>query len=131
MNLIRDLWIVNDAGVVLFSRVYDEKIDAQLFGSFLSAVNAFAEELDHGGLNSFSMEKKKITMFKEHNCLIIASSSPKYSKKEVSKELKAIANKFFETFPPKMIEKWDGDVRVFNEFEEQIKPHLDEFLLLL
>lgn len=131
MNVIRDLWIVNEAGVVLFDRVYDEKIDSQLFGSLLSVIHSFAEELKEGGLSSFSMKDKKFTMLKKFNCLFIASSAPKYSEKQVSRELEAIAEKFFQTYPPNMIEKWDGDVRVFEKFEEQIRNHLDEFLLLL
>lgn len=131
MNVIRDIWIVNEAGVVLFDRVNDEKVDSQLFGSLLSAINAFAEELDQGGLNSFSLRHKKFVIFKEDNCLFIASSAAKYSKRQVSRELKAVAEKFFQIFPLKMIENWDGDVRVFKKFEEQIKNHLDEFLLLL
>jgi hypothetical protein len=131
MNVIRDVWIVNEAGVVLFDRVDDVTVDTQLFGSLLSAINAFAEELGQGGLNSFSMRHKKFVILKEHNCLFIASTAAKYSEKQVSRELKAIAEKFFHTFPPKMIENWDSDVRVFKKFEKQIKNHLDEFLLLL
>jgi len=131
MNIIRDLWIVNEAGVVLFDRVSEEKVDAQLFGSLLSAINSFAEELDQGGLNNFTMKHTQFTIYKKHNCLFIASSASKYSQKQVSKELRAIAEKFFNTFPKKMIDNWDGDVRVFYKFEEQIKSHLDEFLLLL
>mgnify|MGYP006278959663 CR=1 FL=1 len=131
MNVIRDMWIVNEAGVVLFDRVHDMTVDSQLFGSLLSAIHAFAEELDQGGLNSFSLRHKKFVILKEYNCLFIASSAPKFREKQVSRELKAIADKFFRTFPPKMIENWDGDVRIFKKFEGQIKNHLDEFLLLL
>ncbi len=131
VKVIQDLWIVNEAGIVLFSRVYNEKVDAQLFGSLLSALNSFAEELDQGGLSNFVLGKKEFTILKMHTCLFIASSSKRYNQKLVSKELRTVAEKFFDMFPPEMVKNWDGNVKAFNKFEQEIKPELDEFLLLL
>ena len=48
LKILRDIWILTDSGIVLFHRTYDQDLDEQLFGSLLSALNSFAEEISKG-----------------------------------------------------------------------------------
>ncbi|MFX0186417.1 MAG: hypothetical protein ACFE8A_01645 [Candidatus Hodarchaeota archaeon] len=56
LKVVQDLWILLDSGIVLFSRVYNPKINQQLFGSLMTALNSFAGELAAGGLTSFELK---------------------------------------------------------------------------
>ncbi|KKL49455.1 hypothetical protein LCGC14_2315320, partial [marine sediment metagenome] len=38
-KLIQDIWIMADSGVVLFHRVFNKQIDAQLFGGLMTALS--------------------------------------------------------------------------------------------
>jgi len=58
-KVIQDIWIISDAGTVLFHRVFDKKVDEQLFGALMSALNSFAEQISTSGLSSFELEDKK------------------------------------------------------------------------
>ena len=41
-KLLRDIWILTTTGVTLFNRVISEKINPQIFGGIMSALNIIA-----------------------------------------------------------------------------------------
>lgn len=122
-KIIQDVWILNDSGVVLFSRVFDEKVDEQLFGSFMTALNSFAGEISEGGLTSFELKDKKFTIRKENRFLFVVNSDKNEKTKKVEKELNQIVNKFFDKYSG-ILENWDNDISVFKDFEEDIDDSL-------
>ena len=125
MKILQDIWILSEAGIVLFHRIYDENIDDQLFGSLLSALNSFAEEVVKDGLSNFELQNKRFTFLKKNNLIFIANSSKKIKEKKVMEELEDIVEKFFELYPPQLLETWDNDVSIFKNFESQIKDSLE------
>lgn len=125
-KVLQDIWILSEAGVVIFKRVFDEKLDAQLFGALMSALNSFAEELSKGGLSNFDLSDKRFTILKKHNFLFVANSSKKVKQKKVEQELKVIVDKFFKTYSKDVLESWEGDISIFEEFEIQIESSLEE-----
>ena len=68
-KIIQDIWILDDAGIVLFHRVFDENVDVNLFGGLLSAMNSFAEEISKGSLSNFELAEKKFSILKKRNYL--------------------------------------------------------------
>ena len=126
MKILQDIWILSEAGIVLFHRIYDEKIDNQLFGSLLSALNSFAEEVVKDGLSNFELQNKRFTFFKKQNLIFIANSSKKLKEKKVMEELEDLAEKFFESYPPQILDNWDNDISIFRDFETQIKDSLED-----
>jgi hypothetical protein len=126
VKILQDIWILTDAGIVLFHRMYDEKIDEQLFGSLLSALNSFAEEVVKDGLSNFELQNKRFTFLKKQNLIFIANSSKKIKDKKVMEELEELAEKFFESYPPQILKNWDNDVNFFKDFETQIKDSLED-----
>jgi hypothetical protein len=126
LKILQDIWILSEAGIVLFHRKYDENLDDQLFGSLLSALNSFAEELVKDGLSNFELKSKRFTLIKTNNLIFIADSSKKVKEKKVMEELKEIVNKFFKLYPPEMLKDWDNDVSIFKKFENEIEESLED-----
>ncbi|MFX1326852.1 MAG: hypothetical protein ACFE91_01745 [Promethearchaeota archaeon] len=125
-KIIQDIWILNDAGAVLFHRVFEKKIDEQLIGALMSALNLIAEELEKGGLSNFQLKEKKYFIMKQHGISFIVNSSKKTKEKKVNEELKRIVDKFFNLYPKEMLNTWDNDISVFSDFEKHIKDSLQD-----
>ena len=127
-KLIQDLWILEDSGIVLFHRVFDEKVDANLFGGLLSALNSFAEEISKSGLSNFELSNKRFSLLKENNYLFIANASKKHNLKRVHKELEVIKDRFFDYYQDDVLNNWNGDTRLFNNFEKKIEESLEQII---
>ena len=114
----------------MFKRVFDEKVNEQLFGALMSALNSFAQELSSGGLTNFELSSIRFTILKgrdkNQEFLFIANSARKIKEKKVQDELKEIANKFFLKYSNVNWDNWNGEIDVFNDFEKNIDIHLEE-----
>ncbi|MFX1419788.1 MAG: hypothetical protein ACFE9N_12785 [Promethearchaeota archaeon] len=125
-KIIQDIWILNNAGAVLYHRVFDKKFDEQLIGALLSALNLIAEELESGGLSSFEIKDKKYIIMKKHGISFIVNSPKKVKEKKVKEELTKIVNKFTNLYPKEFFVNWDNDVSIFADFENHIKDSLQD-----
>jgi len=123
-KVIQDIWILTDGGVVVFSRTFDTKVDDQLFGALMTALNAFANELSDGGLTNFELSNIKFTLLKANDFIFIANSSNKVKEKKVQKALKKISEKFYAKYSINL-ENWDCDITLFSDFEDNIKDKLE------
>ena len=124
-KLLQDIWIIEDSGIVLFHRVFDEKVDATLFGGLLTALNSFAEEIASGGLSNFELAGKRFYILKKKNYLFIANASNKYNVKKVKIELDEVMQKFFELYSNILLNNWNGDTSLFSSFEYKIEDSLE------
>jgi len=120
-NLIQDFWILADSGVVLFHRVYNKNLDAQLFGGLMTALHTFAEQISKGGLSNFELNNKRFSVIKRNNFLFIADSSKDIKPKKILKELDIIATKFFKLYPPEVLDNFSGNVKTFLNFDKEIE----------
>ncbi|NVM38052.1 MAG: hypothetical protein HWN81_20830 [Candidatus Lokiarchaeota archaeon] len=125
-KIIQDIWILNDAGAVLYHRVFKKSLDEQLIGALMSALNLLAEELEKGGLSNFELKDKKYIFMKQHGISFIVNSSKKTKEKKVKEEMKSIVDKFFTLYPKEMLNNWDNDLSVFDDFEKHIKDSLQD-----
>ena len=126
VKVLQDIWIISEGGIVLYHRVFDEKVDDQLFGGLMSALNSFAEELVHEGLSNFELEQKRFTFTKRNGLLFIANSSKKVKDKKVMEELSNIIKRFFELYPKEIFDNWEGDISIFLDFEKEIEDSLED-----
>ena len=126
VKVLQDIWIISEGGIVLYHRVFDEKIDSQLFGGLMSALNTFAEELAHEGLSNFELEQKRYTFTRKNSLLFIANSSKKIKDKKVMEELSFIIDRFFELYSKEAIDNWEGDTSTFLDFEKEIENSLED-----
>jgi hypothetical protein len=125
-KIIQDIWILNDAGTVLFHRVLEKKVDEQLIGALMSALNLIAEELESGGLSSFEIKDNKYIIMKQFEISFIVNAPKKIKEKKIKEELAKIVNKFFTLYPKEFFNNWDNDVSIFVDFENQIKDSLQD-----
>jgi len=109
VKLLQDIWILSEAGIVIFHRHFDKTLDEQLFGGLLTALNTFAEEL----------EKKKNTF------LFVTNTKKKIKPKKVIQELDIIIESFFEFYPLDFLKNWNGDINIFMNFENKIEESLE------
>ena len=125
VKIIKDLWILTENGVVLFSRVFDQPTNPQLFGGLMSALNTFAEKLTDGGISNFEMSDLRFVIVKRRSFLFIGSSLNKTKEKKVIDELMLISDMFFEIYSD-IIVKWDNDVNHFSDFSDYIDKSLEK-----
>jgi hypothetical protein len=124
-RLLKDLWIITENGVVVFSRAFDQKINPQLFGALMSALNTFAQKLSDGGISNFEMSNFRFVIVKRREFLFVGSSLNKVKEKKIIDELKVISDKFFELFDD-VLSTWDNDVSIFSEFGKYIDYSLEK-----
>ena len=124
-KILKDLWILTENGVVLFSRVFDQTINPQLFGGLMSALNTFAEKLTEGGISNFEMSDLRFVIVKRRSFLFIGSSLNKTKEKKVIDELKLISYMFFEVYNEILV-NWDNDVNYFSDFGDHIDKSLEK-----
>lgn len=124
-KVIQDFWIITEGGIVVYDRVYDEAVDPQLFGALMSAVNHFAEEIANSGLSNLELSARRFTIKKRENALFIATSDKKLKPKKVMQELDGIMDKFFIIYSKDLLDNWDGDISMFENFNEEIEESLD------
>ncbi|MFX0031639.1 MAG: hypothetical protein ACFE8E_15205 [Candidatus Hodarchaeota archaeon] len=126
VKVLQDIWILSEGGLVLYHRIYDEKIDEQLLGALMSALSSFAEEIVDEGLSNFEVQNQKFTLFKKKGLLFIAKSPTKVHEKKVIEELNKIVEKFFQLYSNEILNSWDGDNSIFSNFEKEIEDSLEE-----
>lgn len=99
---IQDIWILQNNGKILFNRVFDEKLNTNLFGNLVSAMDSFAKELKEGDLSNFELSDKRFTIKKEKELLFIVNTSKKADDKKAKKDLERISEKFLQSYPKKI-----------------------------
>ncbi len=124
-RILIDFWVLTDNGIVLFSKVSDQKVNPQLFGALMSALNKFAEKLTDGGISNFEMSDLRFVIIKRRRFLFIGSSSYKTKEKKVIDDLMLISDKFFQLYTEALI-NWDNNVETFSDFGEYIEQFLEK-----
>jgi len=124
-RILIDFWVLTDNGIVLYSKVSDQKVNPQLFGALMSALNKFAEKLTDGGISNFEMSDLRFVIIKRRRFLFIGNSSFKTKEKKVIDDLMLISDKFFQLYTEDLI-NWDNNVETFSDFGEYIEQFLEK-----
>lgn len=124
-KLIQDIWIQKRDGIVLFSRVFNKKVEDQLFGALMSALNSFAEQLSEGGLSNFELSDKKFTIIRKKGLLFVCNYPKSVKEKKVNEEMEKISNKFFKRYPKVKEKDFDCELNQFLTFENDIEDALE------
>ena len=119
--------MLTSTGVTLYSRVMDkEKLNPQLFGALMSALNTFAEKLSNGGISNFEMRNMRFVVVRRRDFLFVGTALNKIKEKKVVEELKVISDKFFDVYPSDVLLNWDGDINIFSDFGHFIEGSLEK-----
>jgi hypothetical protein len=66
-KVIHDLWILTEDGTAVFSRIYDQELEVQLFAILMSALNSFAMEISTTGISNFELNNIRFDILKKKN----------------------------------------------------------------
>jgi hypothetical protein len=124
-RIVIDFWVLTANGIVLYSKVSDQKVNPQLFGALMSALNKFAEKLTDGGITNFEMSDLRFVVIKRRNLLFIGSSSNKTKEKKVIDDLMLISDQFFKVYN-EVLTNWDNNVENFSDFGDYIDQFLEK-----
>jgi len=124
-RILIDFWVLTDKGIVLYSKASDQKINPQLFGALMSALNQFAEKLTDGGITNFDMSDLRFVITKRRKFLFIASTYNKTKEKKVIETLVQISDQFFKVYAKALI-NWDNNVEIFSDFGDYINQFLEK-----
>ena len=124
-KLLEDIWIMMNDGTVLFKRVFEEKLNEQLFGGFMSALETFASQLDEHGLSSFEIGQKKFILKKHNNMYFVSNFDKKVNLKKAAAELEHVADEFLAVYEVELL-SFRGNVEIFKEFEKKIQDSLED-----
>ena len=124
-RILIDFWVLTDNGIVLYSKVSDQKVNPQLFGALMSALNKFAEKLTDGGISNFEMSDLRFVIIKRRSFLFIGSSSNQTKEKKVVDELMLISDQFFKNYS-EHLQNWDNNVDIFSDFGDYIDKFLEK-----
>jgi len=125
-KIIRDIWILTETGVTVFSRAIDPRVNPQILGALIRALNIYAEKLTDGGISNFTLSDIRFVIIKRTPFLFVANASNKIKIKKVTDELRVISDKFFNTYSQDVLDNWDNDISFFNNFKNLIDDSLDE-----
>lgn len=86
VQVIRDLWVITEAGVVLFDRIFDVRLNVDLFGGFMSAIMVLTKELtSRDRLSSFKLVDTQYIILKTKDLLFVGNSASNVKEKRVIK----------------------------------------------
>lgn len=126
-KIIKDFWVLTSTGVTLYSRVMEkERLNPQLFGALMSALNTFAEKLSDGGISNFEMSNMRFVVIRRRDFLFVGTALNKIKEKKVVEELKVISDKFFDVYPSDVLLNWNSDVNIFSNFGQFIENSLEK-----
>lgn len=129
-KIIRDFWIILDTGIVIFSRVYEQKVHDDLLGGLMSVLDTFARRISDGALSHIEFSNKSLCLFKSQSIIFVASYLNKVEDQEISEELNLVSETFFNTFPAGIFYNFNGNTAIFNDFGDSIKSSLSDLNII-
>ncbi len=118
MGALKDLWIFSKAeGVELYSYSLETKVETDLIGGFMSAIQALSQQTTYKTLDSMVFGDDKFTIYTEENreFYILARSNAKTLERTLEKILSTIYNRFWKEFKTEL-SNFTGNVTVFRKF---------------
>lgn len=114
--------IYNDGRLVARNLTIDTKIDDQLFGSMLVAIQSFVKESfqAESGLDSFEFSGQQIVLIKGRFLILVVSligKEPPILRERIRKMLESIEGRY-----AGVVETWDGDLAVFAGADAMLAP---------
>lgn len=126
MRVIDEIWIINTNGITLFNLSKEDRIDPQLFGGFVSAIENFIKSLGYKQINSILLGESKIMFYHgDQGLIFISRSRKKVKEKPIIKGLKLVEQIFLAQYRD-IIKNWKGDQNSFSKFGDIIKEIFED-----
>lgn len=121
LETIEDLWIILDAGIVLFTYLKEHEVNPDIFGGIVTVLDNFAEVTLKSGLEFFEIDPNIYIVIKRHHLIFIATAPQKTNFDDLMADLRIIVAKFFSIYPIDIKEKWNGTRNYFSDFRDKIE----------
>lgn len=130
LDVLKEFWIYMIDGKELFSMVSESNFDPQLFGGFISALQALSGELSAQELKSVAMGRSKFTIFREKELpfFIIGRTGSNIDIDLLEFVFTAISREFWKLFQP-FLEDFDDDTSRFTNFSTFIEKMTEKDLV--
>jgi hypothetical protein len=124
--MIRDVYILRRSGEVLIHKAFSKRgVDDAIFSGFYSALNAFAEELGHGGIETIRMGD--VSFYYQHaDELLFAIAADKTHDPQAVQSILTDVKERFLTKHGSSVSTWNGDPAVYKQFGTEIDQALAE-----
>ena len=122
-SIIKEFWLFSKGGLPIVEFSGEQTLDKSIIGGIVSAIKIFSQQLSSKGLQSLLLEKDKFTFISSHegNAILVCRTSSKIKNKKIQKLCKEIVGIFEELYGADAIISWDGDVKYFDKFKENLK----------
>ena len=130
LNIVKELWFFTIEGVELLSIAPESKMNPQLFGGFISALQALSTELSSEKIRSVTIGSSNFFIYTENNApiFIIGRSSLLSDENLIERVLKTLYQEFIKEFHP-YLENYDGDNSRFPSFLDSIEKMNEQNLI--
>ncbi len=131
MEKISEIWIINEAGIPLFNKSVDNKVDPALFGGFLSAIQRFVEQSFEGGIiNQLFLGTSKFFLLhvELHHLYVVVRTTKKAKDKEITSLMERIRDLFLSHFQA-ILEKNQGDITEYQAFNKILEEYFKNELV--
>lgn len=121
MKDIDEIWIVHKNGLTLFNLIREDDLDPDLLGGFFSSLNSYLKVMGNKRMNSISLGRSKILLFRGTDDILFISRSHKRIKDEIiTNHIKLIEKKFIEQYG-NILRNWNGKIDVFERFKVDVE----------
>jgi len=130
LNIIKELWFFTNKGVELLSIAPESKINPQLFGGFISALQALSTELSSEKIRSVTIGSSNFSIYTENDApiFIIGRSTLLSNENLIERILKTLYQEFVKEFHS-YLEEYDGDNSRFPSFLDTIEKMTNKNLI--
>jgi len=120
--LLDELWVFSRAGVPIVEFSKEKNVDKTFLGFFISAIKTFSQKVSGRELKGFNIGNNKYTCIHclQDKLVLVCRSPIDVNKKKIQKICSVIGVMFEKMFSIEDIEKWDGDISFFDDFQHKI-----------
>ena len=119
---IKEVWIYYNTGIEMFSFAPETSVNPDLFGGFLTAMQAFSLEISNKTLNAMIIGEDRYSFYrdKDWKFFVLGRSNIKAGEFNVESILKKIHQKFREQFKSQIL-NFEGEVSPFPWFKKDLE----------
>jgi len=122
LNIIKELWFFTNEGVEILSIAPESKMNPQLFGGFISALQALSTELSSEKIRSVTIGSSNFSIYTENDApiFIIGRSTLLSNENLIERILKTLYQEFVKEFHS-YLDDYNGDNSKFQSFLDTIE----------
>ncbi len=125
--MISKILIIMSSGILCYSKTFfgEDKLDNDLVGGFLTAINSIAKEIGGGTIESLNFRNFNYiyTHDDEKLCMFIIVTDIDDTEEEAREKLDLLKNEFIGRYHDDLI-NWSCDARIFEPFDEFVEANI-------